>query len=133
VAENDDAFDLDLAAATLRANSSDVRAMLHALAAQLTEVLGPRLAVERAGGRFRKSSQVQALQVTLGDDVLRAVVDGPSLHCTVDHSSGGIRIRSQQVAVEEWLKHLLGALRQEAAHSESARQALENIVIGSER
>jgi hypothetical protein len=130
---DDDAFDLDMAAATLQSNSSDVRIMLNALAAQLGEALSDRLAVERAGGRFRKSADVKSLQVTLGDDVLRAEADGPTLRCTVEHRSGGIRIRSQQVETGDWLKRLLDALHQEAAHSETARQALENLVIGGDK
>jgi thiamine phosphate synthase YjbQ (UPF0047 family) len=61
---------------------------------------------------------------------MRAQVDGGSVRCSVAHSSGGIRIRSEAVDLDSWLKRLLNALQQEAAHSEGARQALERIVIG---
>ncbi len=128
--EPDDAFDLDMAAATVQSNATDVRIMLKVLAGQLAEVLGPRVVVERAGGLLRKSGEVKALEVTLGDDVLRAQVEGASVRCSVAHSSGGIRIRSESVDLDTWLKKLLAALQQEAAHSEGARQALERIVIG---
>jgi len=128
--ETDDAFDLDMAAATVQSNATDVHIMLKVLAGQLAEVLGPRVVVERAGGILRKSDDVKALEVTLGDDVLRAQVEGASVRCSVAHSSGGIRIRSESVDLDTWLKRLLAALRQEAAHSEGARQALERIVIG---
>jgi len=128
--EPDDAFDLDMAAAMLQSNATDVHIMLKVLAGQLAEVLGPRVVVDRGGGRFRKSNEVKALEVTLGDDVMRAEVDGPSVRCSVAHSSGGIRIRSETVDLDSWLKRLLTALQQEAAHSEGARQALERIVIG---
>jgi len=130
MAEPDDAFDLDMAAATVQSNATDVRIMLKVLAGQLAEVLGPRVAVERGGGLLRKSGEVKALEVTLGDDVLRAQVEGASVRCSVAHSSGGIRIRSESVDLDTWLKKLLAALQQEAAHSEGARQALERIVIG---
>jgi len=128
--EPDDAFDLDMAAATVQSNATDVRIMLKVLAGQLAEVLGPRLVVERAGGLLRKSGEVKALELTLGDDVLRAQVEGASVRCSVAHSSGGIRIRSESVDLDAWLKRLLAALQQEAAHSEGARRALERIVIG---
>ncbi len=130
MSDGDDALDLDMAASVLQSNATDVHIMLKVLAGQLAEVLGPRVVVERAGGLLRKSNEVKALQVTLGDDVLRAQVDGGSVRCTVAHSSGGIRIRSESVDLDTWLKRLLAALQQEAAHSEGARQALENIVIG---
>jgi hypothetical protein len=127
---SDDAFDLDMAAAALRANGSDVQAMLRALVTQLDDTLGDRLVVERAGGLLRKSHDIKSLQVSLGGDTLRADVDGGSVLCTVGHSSGGIRIRNEQVSMDEWITRLLKALAAEAAHSEAARQALERVVLG---
>ncbi len=130
MSDTGDAFDLDMAAATMQSNATDVHIMLRVLAGQLAEVLGPRVVVDRAGGLLRKSTEVKALEVTLGDDVLRAQVEGGSVRCSVAHSSGGIRIRSETVDLDSWLKRLLSALQEEAAHSEGARQALERIVIG---
>ena len=127
---DDEALELDMAAAALRANSTDGPMMLKVLVGQLGDVLGGRLVVERAGGRFRRSDEIRSVRVSMGDDELRAEVDGPTVRCTVGHSSGGIRIRSAPVTLEEWLKRLLQGLQTEAAHSESARQALERIVIG---
>jgi len=126
----DDSFDLNLAAATLRSNSADVRILLKALISELSSTLGERLRVEHAGGRFRKSDAVARVLIVMGNESFEAAIEGPELHCFVAHSSGGIRIRSEAVGVDEWIVRLLGALQVEAAHSESARQALENIVIG---
>ena len=126
----DDSFDLNLAAATLRSNSTDVRILLKALISELSSTLGERLRVEHAGGRFRKSDAVARVLIAMGNESFEAAIEGPELHCVVAHSSGGIRIRSEAVGVDEWIVRLLGALQVEAAHSESARQALENIVIG---
>ncbi len=126
----DDSFDLALAAATLRSNAPDVQALVKALCAQLGDTLGDRLRIERAGGRLRRSEDVAALHITLGADAFDAVVEGASLRCSVAHTSGGIRIRSETLDADAWLVRLLGALSDEAAHSESTRRALENIVIG---
>lgn len=128
--EPDASYDLDLAAATLQSNATDVGILLTVLVNQLSEVLGNRLVVTRSGGRFKKSNEIKSVQATLANDVLEATVDGGSLRCTVGHSSGGIRIRSEQVGMDEWIKRLLGAVQAEATHSQVARQALENIVIG---
>jgi hypothetical protein len=127
---SDDAFDLDMAAATLRADSTDVPMMLKLLVSQLGDVLGSRLVVERAGGRLHKSDDIKSVQVSMGDDDLRADIEGGTVRCTIGHSSGGIRIRSTQVPMSEWLQRLLRGLQTEAAHSENARLALERIVIG---
>ena len=128
--EGGDAFDLSMAVSSLQSNSTDSRIMLKLLVAQLAEVLGGRIVVERAGGRFRKSDEIRSVQITLGNDTLRADVDGPTVRCTIGHASGGIRIRSEQVAMDAWLTRLLTILHNEASHSEQTRLALENIVIG---
>jgi len=125
-----DSFDLELAAAQLRADGADVRVLLKVLVDQLSDALGPRLHVDRAGGRFRKSDEIRSLTITMQDDQFDAVVDGSVLRCTIGHSSGGIRIRSEKVEMDAWLGRLLAALQQEADHSQAVRLALENIVIG---
>ena len=104
--------------------------MLKLLVSQLSEVLGNRLAVERAGGRFRKSDEIKSVRIGLGDDTLEAAVEGGTVRCTIGHSSGGIRIRSEKVGIDAWLTRLLSTLQAEAANSEQTRLALENIVIG---
>jgi hypothetical protein len=126
----DDGFDLELAVSALASNATDVRIMLKVLVNELASALSGRLVVERGGGLLRRSEEIRAVQVVLGNDVLRAEVDGASVRCTIGHSSGGIRIRSEQVDMGTWLKHLLGALQTEAAQSEMTRLALENIMIG---
>jgi hypothetical protein len=128
--EGGDAFDLSMAVSSLQSNTTDTRIMLKLLVEQLAEVLGGRIAVERAGGRFRKSDEIKSVQITLGNDTLRADVDGPAVRCSIGHASGGIRIRSEQVGMDAWLTRLLTILHSEAAHSEQTRLALENIVIG---
>jgi hypothetical protein len=128
----DQSFDLPMAVSQLASNSTDSRIMLKLLASQLTDALGDRLVVERAGGRFRKSDEIKSVRVTLGNDLLEADAQGSSVRCTIGHSSGGIRIRSEQVDMSTWLTRLLSTLQAEAATSEQTRVALENIVIGGQ-
>lgn len=123
-------LDLDMAVATVQSNMADVRVLLKVLGEQLADAVGTgRLTVQR-GGRLLRSGDVRALEVTMGDDDYRAEVEGSTLRCTIGHRSGGIRIRSDRVSAEDWLKRLLSSLQSEAAHSQRARQALERIVIG---
>jgi hypothetical protein len=127
----DAAFDLSMAVSQLASNSTDLRIMLKLLVAQLSDALGDRITVERAG-RFRKSEDIKSVRVSLGDDTLEALVDGGIVRCSIGHSSGGIRIRSEQVGMDVWLTRLLSTLQAEAANSEQTRLALENIVIGGQ-
>jgi hypothetical protein len=126
----DDSMDLELAAASLRADGSDVRILVKVLADQLADALGSRLEVKRSGGRFRKPEEIHSIRIIMGDDQFDAEVDGTTLRCTIGHSSGGIRIRSEKVDVDAWLARLLAVLKTEAAHSQAVRQALESMVIG---
>jgi hypothetical protein len=126
----DDSDDLRMAAASLRSNSSDVHILLKALCDELSDTLGERLHVERAGGRFHKSDAISSVSISIAGSQFEAEVDGAALQCHVGHVSGGIRIRSESVDIDQWILRLLEALKGEAAHSESARRALENIVIG---
>jgi hypothetical protein len=128
--EGEGDLDLDLLASSLRADDGDVRVLLRALVTRLSGALGDRLDVERAG-RFRKGEEIRRVSIRLGDDQLDATVDRGSLECTVSRSSGGIRIRSTRVGIDEWLRRLLGALRDEAATTQATRQALEALVIGN--
>jgi hypothetical protein len=126
----DDSMDLELAAASLRADGSDVRILVKVLADQLADALGSRLEVTRSGGRFRKSDDIRSIRISLDDDQFEAEVEGDTLRCAIGHSSGGIRIRTEKVGVDAWLARLLTVLKAEAAHSQAVRQALETIVIG---
>ena len=129
----DAAFDLDLAVASIRADSADAGMLLAALVDQLHDALGTRLQTTYAGGGLLRRSKDRTLigvTITLGDDVLTATIDGGSVRCTIGHGSGGIRIRSDQVAMDAWLRTLLNALQAEAAHSQVTRTALESMVIG---
>ena len=126
---DDGALDLDLLASSLQADDGDVRVLLRALVTRLAGALGERLEVERAG-RFRRGDEIRRVSVRLGDDQLDAVVDRGALECTISRSSGGIRIRSSRVTLDEWLRRLLGALRDEAATTQATRLALESLVIG---
>jgi hypothetical protein len=126
----DDSYDLSLAAAALRSNSADVRALLKALCSELADTLGERLRTKRGGGRRHKSDDISSVQINMANDQFEAVIDGADLRCTVGHVSGGIRIRSETIDMDQWITRLLQALKAEAAHSDAARQALENIVIG---
>jgi hypothetical protein len=125
------AFDLSMAVSQLASNSTDLRIMLKLLVAQLSDALGSRITVERAG-RLRRSDEIKSVRITLGDDTLDAIVDGGSVRCSIGHSSGGIRIRNEQVGMDAWLTRLLSTLQSEAANSEQTRLALENIVIGEQ-
>jgi hypothetical protein len=131
---DDSSLDIDLLASSLHADDGDVQILLRALVERLSGALGNRLSVVRQRARLfsrgDRSDRVERISVTLGNDQFDAAVVGGALRCTVGRSSGGIRIRSSEVPMHEWLRALLGALAEEATTSSQTRRALEAIVIG---
>lgn len=127
---DDESFDLAMTAASLRADAGDVTILIRVLSDHLAEALGPRFVVERAGGLLKRSKEITAIRITLGDDTYEGTVEQGTLRCSIGHTSGGIKIRTEKLEVDEWLDRLLAALKAEADQSLAVRQALENIVIG---
>ncbi len=128
----EDALDLAGAAATLRANSADVQVLLRTLVTALSDALGERITTTSARGHWRHADALAGVRVRVGADQFEATVEGTSLHCVVGRVSGGIRIRSEVLETDEWTTRLVSALGEEAARSESSRQALERLIIGGE-
>lgn len=130
MSDSQDALDLTMAAAALRSNSGDVHLLLNVLSRELAEALGERLEVHYQGGRLRKSKDVTSLEITLDNDHFAAQLEGTRLQCVIARLSGGIRIRSEAVEVDDWLLRLLEGLKREAQQSDAARRAFEHIIIG---
>jgi hypothetical protein len=131
-ADAGDQMDMQMAAAALLANNKDVKMMLRVLGQTLQDTFGDRVSITRpTGGLFHKqSNEVKSITVHLGPDDYEASLDGPAVRCSVGRSSGGIRIRNEQLPVEQWLSRLLSALQQEAVNNQSAQAALQNVIIG---
>lgn len=124
--------DMQLAAAALLANNKDTKMMLRVLGKSLQDALGDRVEVAKAsGGMFhRQTEEVKSITVHLEQDDYVAAIDGPRVRCTVGRSSGGIRIRNEEVPVEQWLTRLLSALQEEAVNNQSAQAALQQVIVG---
>ncbi len=125
--------DLELSVAAVLANNQDVKMLLRVLGKSLQDSLGDRVEIRRAGGGgllHKKPDELQAVVVRLDPDEYEARLDGHAVRCSVGRSSGGIRIRSEQLPIEQWLHRLLSALQQEAVGNQAARQALQDLVVG---
>jgi hypothetical protein len=125
-------MDIEMAAAALLADNKDVGMMLGVLANSLKDSLGPQMEIisSSRGLLRRQSDQIKRIRIRLDQDDYEAELGDGKLTCTVGHTSGNIRIRSEQLPIEQWLSRLLTALRKEAATNQAARAALERVLIG---
>jgi hypothetical protein len=122
---------MQLAAAALLADNKDVKMMLRLLGDNLQESIGDAVEITRSGGLLRRQGgEVKSITVHLREDDYRADLESHPVRCTVGRSSGGVRIRNEELPLEEWLSRLLSALKDEAAHNQAASNALQSVIIG---
>lgn len=126
---NDDAIDLDLLAASLRADSSDLTAFVESLATKLEETVPGRTRVQRRRSGLFGPRSVQSIAVDLGDRRLELRTEGGAVQTRCSRLSGGIVLKNELLEPGEWLASLSEALAAEAQRSETTRKALERLLI----
>jgi hypothetical protein len=122
--------DFDLSAAGLRADGSELRISVEALAAKLEESLPGQTRVQRRGGGLlgRGQRRVRELCVELGDTRYRLGVAGAGLECSREREVGGIMIKRESLDPGGWISALGDGLRAEAERSSQAREALTRLL-----
>ncbi len=121
---------MELFAASLRADYTDVKAFLEALAVKLEGSLPNNTTVTRHSSLFSREHPVKEITVSLGEYQYRIGKErqGPLVaqRAKVVRS---IVLKTEQIPVEQWIEELAEALAQYAAHSAQARAALERFLI----
>ncbi len=123
------AVDMDLLAASLRADSSDLSAFVESLAAKLEEAIPGRVRVDRRRAGMFGPKNVQSVSVDLGDRRLELRNERGAVQTRAARLSGGIVLRNEVLETDEWLATLSEALAAEAQRSETTRKALERLLI----
>jgi hypothetical protein len=128
--DTEDEETFDLSAAGLRADGTDLRISVEVLASKLEASLPGRTRVERHGGGLlgRGEKRVRRLRVNLGGSAYELSATGERVECSRERQVGGISIKREPLAPDEWVAALTGELREEAQRSAEARSALERLV-----
>jgi hypothetical protein len=130
VALDDGALDIDLLAASLRADSSDVNAFVESLAAKLEEAVPDRTRVERRRAGLMGPKQVRRIALDAGSSRLELLRgDSGAIEMRCARLSGGIVLKSEQLDSEAWIAALGQALATEAGRNERTRRALERLLM----
>lgn len=121
---------VDMLAASLRADSTDLKAFLEALASKLAGALPNQTLVVRQNKFFSREHPVREVVVTLGDYQYRILHEPQkpliSLRAKVVR---GIVLKTEQLPIDQWIDELAGDLAQEAAQSAQAHAALERFLL----
>jgi hypothetical protein len=123
-------LDIDLLAASLRADSGDVGAFVEGLAAKLEEILPGRVNVQRGRAKMFGPKLVRKIAIDAADERLELTRSEHNVietqRCRV---SGGIVLKSEPVGTDVWMHAVGEALAAEAQRSEQTRQALERLLM----
>jgi hypothetical protein len=126
----DAAVDMDLLAASLRANASDLGAFVESLATKLEAAVPGNVTVHRWRTRLLGPKEVRKIRLDAGGRRLELRRgEGNSVQTSCSRLSGGIVLKREDVDMEAWLDALSAALAAEAQRSQRARRALERLLI----
>lgn len=124
-------FDLELAAAGLRADAQDLPALLGGLAAWLEDSVPHLVSVERKRAGLRDSRKlVVRITVRLGDDSYVLEREGGGATARRARTVRGITLKTETLALPDWVAQLGSALMSQAEISEAATQRLRDLLTG---
>lgn len=121
---------VEMFAASLRADFTDVKAFLEALAVKLAGSLPNYTTVTRQSSIFSRAHPVKEIAVSLGEYQYRIGREGQGP--LVAYRAKVVRnivLKTEQIPLEQWIEELAEALAETAAHSTQARAALERFLI----
>jgi hypothetical protein len=124
----DPAMGFDLVAASIRADASDLKTFMDALAYKLEQALPGMVSVEREGGLFKRERKVKAIRIQVDDKLYELARAGPGLEARLSHQVRGITLKNEVVNLETWIVQLSRHLTAHAQTSAEARAALERLV-----
>jgi uncharacterized protein YhdP len=124
------ALDIEMVTASLRADSSDLRSFVEALAVKLEEAVPGGVRVERRREGMFGPKLVRTISLDAGDQRLELAVSGSDVQTRCARLSGGIVLKSQTLDTDAWLTLLAEALAVQARRSETTRRALDRLLNG---
>lgn len=129
IPEESSSPDLDLVAAALRADLTDISAFVEGLATRLELALPGLVRVKRSKSGFRGPKVVSEIDVQVGDERLQLQRADGLLQTVRARVSGGIVIKTETLDIDSWLAALSVAVAEQAQRSERTRLALQQIVL----
>lgn len=124
----DTGLDIDLLAASLRADAGDLGAFVEALAVKLEQAIPGGVSVERRRDGMFGPKRVRRIALDAGGRRLELRTGGATVQTLASKLSGGIVIKREELTTDEWLQALGEALAAQARHSMTTRQALERLL-----
>ena len=120
----------ELFAASIRADKTELKTFLDALAIKLEGSLPDHTRVIRQGNFFSGERPVKEIVVSLGEYQYRIGKEKQGFLIAVrEHIVRGIVLKTEQTTIDQWINELSEALAQLASHSAQSRVALERFLL----
>ena len=120
----------ELFAASLRADKTEIKTFLDALAIKLEGSLPDHTRVTRLGSFFSRERPVKEIVISLGEYQYRIGKEKQGfLIAKREHMVRGIVLKTEQTTVDQWIDELSEALAQLASRSAQSRAALERFLL----
>ncbi len=121
---------VEMLAASLRANMSDLDAFMEALAAKLKGALPEQTTITRHSALFSREHPVKEVIVAFGEHqyMLLREKQGQLLGQRATKVRG-IVLKTEHIPVEQWIDEIAANLAQEAVRSTQTRSALEQFLL----
>lgn len=121
--------DVDLLAAALRADSADLDEYGEQLARKLEQALPHNTKVERRRQGLLGPRRVTRITVTLPQERLELTTLPGGFEARYARVSGGIAVKHEALELDGWVRRLSEALLAESQRTDTARQALRDLLI----
>ncbi|HET9103876.1 MAG TPA: hypothetical protein VFN55_11035 [Solirubrobacteraceae bacterium] len=128
LSDPDPSLDLDLLAASLRADEAELGSFVEAVAAKLEAAVPGAVRVQRQRDGLLGPKRVARVSLDAGGQRLELIREGTGVQARCARVSGGIVLKSETVDTDTWLAALSGALADEARRSQTTREALGRLL-----
>lgn len=121
---------VDLLAASLRADTTDLKTFLEALAVKLEGAMPEQTVVTRQNRLFSREHPVREIMITLDEYQYRISQESPGRLLTQRAKAvRGIVLKTDQLPMDQWISELAAGLARQAEKSAQARMALERFLL----
>jgi hypothetical protein len=124
----EDGFELDMLAASLRADTTNLHTFMEVIATKLEDAVPAAVSVVRVRQGFRGPKQVKEIAVEADGQRLELRRNGTAIDAMRSKLSGGIVLKRERIDIDDWLGGLIQVLGNEARRSLQTRQALERLL-----
>lgn len=125
-----DGFSFDLSAAEWRKGITDEKILIQALAVRLEQALPHVTIVNRSFSLFSSQKPVKSIVIRLDEAEYALRNEASGIQAQLGKVVRGIRLKSEDLSLPEWLNRLSTDLELYATRHGEAREKLERFLLG---